>query len=339
MILIDAIYINNGGGKVLLDFLIEELEKTDLKIYYLLDERVRKNHPEIKEGNKIQYLKSNLRDRFIFYKKNRSSFTKTFCLGNIPPLVKLKCEVMVYFHNSILLEVPKEFPWWEHFKYYFKVFILEYYKLNVDKWFVQSNFIKINFQNKFNVCNRDIKIIPFYPSFDEESSKSIIRIKRTYLYVSNAQPNKNHENLINAFCLFYDKHNFGKLILTVSSKFPSILSVINEKKLLGYPIENIGFVDRSTLHKTYLSTEFVIFPSLSESFGLGLIEGIECGCKIIGADLPYTYEVCEPSIVFNPLFKESILSAFEKSISSKGNKQSIPKIKNNINELINILLS
>ena len=54
--------------------------------------------------------------------------------------------------------------------------------------------------------------------------------------------------------------------------------------------------DRLTLQKEYLSSEFLMFPSLTESFGLGLIEAIECGCKVIGADLPYTYEVCEPHL-------------------------------------------
>ena len=39
MILIDALYINNGGGKVLLDYLVEHLEVTNLPIYYLLDKQ------------------------------------------------------------------------------------------------------------------------------------------------------------------------------------------------------------------------------------------------------------------------------------------------------------
>lgn len=338
MILIDAIYINNGGGKVLLDYLIDELERTDYKIHYLLDERVRGNHPQIKDGNKINYLKSSLYKRFLFYKNNRFSFSKIFCLGNIPPMIKQKCEIIIYFHNPMLLEVPKEFSRWEQVKYFFKVLIVDLFKFNANKWLVQTNFIKNKLHEKYNIEKQKIELMPFYPSFDEVSNKSVIRLKNTYMYVSNAQSNKNHEKLINAFCLFYDKYNLGKLILTVSSKFPSVLNIINEKILLGYPIENIGFVDRSTLQKMYLSTEFVIFPSLAESFGLGLIEGIECGCKIIGADLPYTYEVCEPSIVFDPLQKASILSAFEMSITSNGNKKSIPKIKNNINELINILL-
>ena len=35
MILIDALYVNVSGGKILLDLLIEELEKKDLEIFYL----------------------------------------------------------------------------------------------------------------------------------------------------------------------------------------------------------------------------------------------------------------------------------------------------------------
>ena len=237
----------------------------------------------------------------------------------------------------MLLEVPNEFSGWEHFKYYFKVYIVNKFKNNADRWFVQSDFIKNKFHEEYDINKNKIELMPFYPSFKKDYKESVIRKKNTYLYVSNAQPNKNHEKLINAFCLFYDRHHLGKLILTVSDAFPSVVNIISEKILLGYPIENIGFVDRDTLCQTYLSSEFLIFPSLAESFGLGLIEAIECGCKIIGADLPYTYEVCEPSIVFNPLQKKSILIALEQSISDTPVKISIPKIRNNIKELINSL--
>ena len=39
-ILIDAIYINDSGGKILLDYLLQELEKIGKKCIYLLDKRV-----------------------------------------------------------------------------------------------------------------------------------------------------------------------------------------------------------------------------------------------------------------------------------------------------------
>ena len=92
-----------------------------------------------------------------------------------------------------------------------------------------------------------------------------------------------------------------------------------------------------TLQKKYLSSEFLIFPSLTESFGLGLIEAIECGCIVIGADLPYTYEVCEPSLVFNPLVDKNIFDAFEDSLNKENLKLSVSRIKNNIDQIIGLL--
>ena len=62
-----------------------------------------------------------------------------------------------------------------------------------------------------------IEIIPFYKSFKKnEDIGNIEKIPNSFLYVSNAYPNKNHLRLIDAFCNFYDKYKKGKLIVTVS---------------------------------------------------------------------------------------------------------------------------
>jgi hypothetical protein len=40
MILIDAVYIYDGGGKVLFDLLVDELQKKPVDVYYLVDKRI-----------------------------------------------------------------------------------------------------------------------------------------------------------------------------------------------------------------------------------------------------------------------------------------------------------
>ena len=49
MILIDAVYINNSGGKALLDYFIEKIEETNFKIYYLAKYyyKIKKNYIKI----------------------------------------------------------------------------------------------------------------------------------------------------------------------------------------------------------------------------------------------------------------------------------------------------
>jgi len=335
MILIDAVYINNGGGKVLLDYLICELEKTNVKVVYLLDSRIRNNHQGIKSENQVCYLEAGIIKRYSFYKEKGANFSKVFCFGNLPPNIKLDSIVYTYFHNPMYLDVPREFSFMDKIKFQMKITVLRHFKENTSFWIVQSSLIKIKLQEKFKIHEDRVKILPFYQQF-ESLKEVIIREKFTYIYVSNGTPHKNHERLIDAFCRFYDSNFKGKLILTLDADYPDLINLISEKVQKGYPIENIGYVDRETLQKQYLKSEFLIFPSLTESFGLGLIEAIECGCKVIGADLPYTYEVCQPSIIFNPISTVSIFEAFEKS----GNEMlmnTVPKIKNNIFQLINLI--
>lgn len=336
MILVDAIYINNGGGKILLDYLILELEKTNLTVYYLLDTRIENNHTQIKCGNLVEYIHSSIFKRYAFYKQNCTKFSKILCFGNLPPNIRVHANVFTYFHQLMYLKIPKEFSIVERLKFLTKIQVLKKFIRNTDFWLVQSSLIKRELQKKFNLVPNTVISIPFYPQFKSKITDIIIRDRYSYIYVSNGTPHKNHERLIEVFCDFYDKYKIGKLILTIDQNFPLLLELIEYKIKQSYPITNIGFVDRDILQEKYNESEFLIFPSLAESFGLGLIEAVECGCKVIGADLPYTYEVCEPSIVFDPLSNSSIFEAFKKSMNSDI-AHTKPKIKNNISELLNIL--
>lgn len=336
MILIDAIYINTGGGKILLDYLIEELEKTNIKVFYLLDERIKYFKYPIKEDNQICYLSSAFFKRIDFYKKNKNTFSKVFCFGNVPPPIQLDVEVFTYFHGAAYIYMSDNFSLKERLLYNLKRSILYFWKKNTKLWLVQSDFVKEKMKLRFKEKDDKIKILPFFKSLNNKMNNGFIKIKNSFLYVSNAYPNKNHLRLIDAFCNFYDKCKKGKLIVTVSDNFTEVKNHIDIKIAQNYPIENLGYVSQEVLMKYYEQSEFLIFPSTSESFGLGLIEGIEFNCKIIGANLPYTYVVCEPSIVFNPLSIESIEESFNYAVHNKV-KDSILKTENCISKLINLL--
>ncbi|OXB05326.1 hypothetical protein B0A81_15360 [Flavobacterium plurextorum] len=336
MVLIDGIYIHNGGGRILLEYLIQELEQANITVFYLIDSRIKEGLFQIKESNRMIYCESSLSERFLFYKKNKSKFTKVFVLGNVPPPIKVNAIVFTYFHNSIFFNVPKEFPFIEKVKYKLKVFLINFLKKNTNYWLLQSDTLKEQFIHKFRQKEKTI-VLPFYPPLRlKNEMEDKLKQLNTYLYVSNAQENKNHLRLIEGFCKFYDKHHKGKLILTVSEKYSDIFGLIQEKITNNYPIENLGFIEREKLIEIYQKSEYVIFPSLAESFGLGIIEGIELGCNVIASDLPYTYAVCEPSIVFDPDDINSIFLALEVSLQT-----SVPKSKlktyNQIDQLISML--
>ena len=93
---------------------------------------------------------------------------------------------------------------------------------------------------------------------------------------------------------------------------------------------------RSKLAEKYAESEFLIFPSLSESFGLGIVEGINAGCKVIGADLPYLYAVCRPSATFDPYDVNDISRSISGAITSN-QPTSFSKVSDEIAQLILLL--
>lgn len=333
MILLDAIFINNGGGKILLDFLIESLEKSNVQIHYLLDDRIRNSHPVIKE-NKVTYLQGKLSKRHAFYKSYGNAYKLVFCFANMPPTLRLNAKVYTYFHQFLFLKLPKKISVKNRVVFYLKRIFLMNIKNNSDFWMVQSDQVRQNFNMviKPKILS-DVNVVPFYPSLTQTLTNE--RVKSGFLYVSGAAPHKNHVRLIQAFCKYYDDRPIGELKLTVSEEFIDIIHLIAIKKKEGYPIINLGFLEREKLTSIYLNSEYVIYPSLAESFGLGLLEGMECGCKIIAADLPYTYAVCKPSIVFDPLEIDSIAKAFKQS-TTQNLKPTIQLVENRIDKIVKL---
>lgn len=334
MILLDALYINNGGGKVLLDYLIKELESKRILVFYLFDKRTEGEFDFIDVSRRV-YLKASIYGRYKFYKKNIAQYRKVFCFGNVPPIRKLRTVVVTYFHQPNFLIQPKDLPFSDRVIYTFKTMFLKSITRNTDFWIVQSKYIKTSLEARFGVKSEKVLVIPFFPNI-VPTDVEMIRDKMTYLYVSNASSHKNHIRLLEAFSRFSDKFPDARLIITIGDENLNVISLLREKVDLGHKIENLGFIDRNRLIEIYQSSTFFIFPSLNESFGLGLIEALECGCKIIAADLPYTYEVCTPSLVFDPNNVESIVNAFEQSLNYN-TKPSFPLIKNEIQTLINLI--
>ena len=314
MILLDAVYINNSGGLVLLKYLISITQERKLDIFYLLDSRTQGYFNNLNQ-EKVKFIKNSHIERSKFYLINKDKFHSVLCFGNVPPPLRLKAKVFVYFHQKLFLEIPNEFSLKEKLIYKIKQLYLNFYKNNCDKWVVQSQLVRNQFAEKYlNKKLDNICILPFYPPLNIDIVKPS-RTKGSFIYVSNSGPHKNHENLIHAFCEAYDITKLGSLTLTVPENDFILNNLINEKVGLGYPILNAGFINREQLSQLYLSSEYFIFPSLSESFGLGLAEAIDGGCKVIVADLPYAYQVCRPSLTFNPYTKESIKIAIIKAMN------------------------
>lgn len=332
MLLVDALHINDGGGKVLLQYFMTEIAKTNLKVFYLLDSRFPVSGIDLKN---VKVLKASLFSRTKFYLSYGNNFSTVFILGNVPPPLKVSGTVLTYLHSYIYLYTPKDFARKEKILSWLKRLIFVSASGYTDIWMVQTENFKKEFKERFRV-QQDIYVLPFYPSF--RLNLLTPKVKDSFLYVSSGLPHKNHLRLINAFCTMYSKTGKGQLYLTVDKNHLLVINLIESAIQKGYPIYNLGNVSRERLSELYSICEFLVFPSTAESLGLGLIEAASFNCKIIASDLPYVYAACEPSLTFNPYDESSIENAMTYAIENEI-PVAHPKLKDCINEIISILMN
>ena len=281
-------------------------------------------------------MQANLMKRHQFYKANKFKFTKILCFGNLPPTLKTKAVVYTYFHQKLFLETPRNTLIKSKIIFKIKAAVLNLLKVKTDFWIVQTDAMKQLLINKLQFeCTGQVLIIPFYPSLEIAEKKA--NAKYNYVYVSAGTHHKNHMKLIEAYLIFYGSSDKkSELHLTIGDEFEILRDYIKVKVDLGYPIVNHGFVNRDALKEIYSVASFMIYPSLSESFGLGIVEAIESGCEVIGADLPYMHEVCEPSLCFDPNNVDDIVAVLKSSVSGEF-LQTKKKIHNQLKDLLQLL--
>lgn len=142
--------------------------------------------------------------------------------------------------------------------------------------------------------------------------------KKFFLYVGNFYPHKNVERLIRAF----DKVKSDiKLVLVGPSDFFSqrIKEVIKDLNL-GYKIVFYPNASDEDLIYLYKHAEALVHPSLSEGFGLPILEAAYFGTPVIASDIPVFSEVLGDEYVkFDPKDTENMTSKIEEFLKVKTN--------------------
>jgi glycosyltransferase involved in cell wall biosynthesis len=332
MLLLDSLYINSGGGKILLKLIVEYLYSNFIDTHFLFDERVRSDFDYIPIESKTFCAPSIIR-RHLFYKNNSDKFTSVLVFNNIPPTVKLTCTVYTYFHNILYLNVK----YYDNFPLFLKSKVIRFFIKNTNKWVVQSNFVKNSLCNSWDIKLNDVLILPIFDDSiikNHSFSKSKKNSRTNYLYVSDGHAHKNHLRLFEAFEKYHSLDNSScTLVVTISNLHIKLKQRILNLIQSGLPIIDIGFVSQNELTTHYLNADVIIYPSLQESFGLGLIEATKFNLPIMASNLPYVYEVVEPNITFDPFSSHDIYSAFVKSKQIFGCKSKIIS-ENKIYQLI-----
>jgi len=141
------------------------------------------------------------------------------------------------------------------------------------------------------------------------------------IYVSHPTTHKNHINLFQALPQIKEVFPSFSLILTLEpmikpankyteKKYNEFMKpIIKAADKINLPTNIVwaGILNNDEVRYALTNSDLMVFPSLSESFGLGLVEAMEVGCPIAASDLPYARDVAQDAAAyFNPKNPKSI---------------------------------
>jgi len=219
---------------------------------------------------------------------------------------------VVTVHDLILLRFPTARNTTLHSVFYWFKFLV--YRLVINsalrrssRLITVSKFTKKDILEQYKTLPNE-KIIVTYeaaekfcmlsPNKDEEILSRYGIIKPYIMYVGNAYPHKNLENLVYAFRILQKSKPDLQLVFVGKEDYfyNRLKNLVAEQKISR--IVFAGYVPDHDLDILFHNTEAYVFPSLYEGFGLPPLEAMAKGAPVVSSDHPCMREILENSAYF-----------------------------------------
>ncbi len=195
-----------------------------------------------------------------------------------------------------------------------------------EKILVPSKYVKEKILQYFDVPKEKIVVtyeageLSLSPARTEEERRlenAVSRFKLSkpyFLYVGNVYPHKNVSRLIDAV----GKVGASLVIVSPRNVFLERLGREVIWKGLGKYVRILGFLSDLDLIDLYREAEALVFPSLSEGFGLPAVEAMSLGCPVVLAKATSLPEVAaDAALYFDPLNPDDIAGKLKQVLGSE----------------------
>ncbi len=182
--------------------------------------------------------------------------------------------------------------------------------------------------NRIHVIPSGYRTLQSNTMICSQKKKTIESSKRPRLiYISHPSEHKNHITLIKALPMIAERFSDVRLLLTLENQNPpnrryqKFVKDI-EKTAKNYGVRNriiwLGRLEPEEVSFALSQCDLMVFPSLSESFGLALVEAMAAGCPIAASDLSYAHDVAgKAAAYFHPNHPASIAETIVETLCNE----------------------
>lgn len=116
-----------------------------------------------------------------------------------------------------------------------------------------------------------------------------------FVFVGNVNTNKNQKQVVDSFALLHKEIQLHiKILFVGGGEYHKLEKYIGDKNLSDSLFVH-GPIDKGNVHNIYIAADATILTSLSEGFGLSIIEGFVYGKpNLTFSDLPAVHDLYNP---------------------------------------------
>jgi len=245
------------------------------------------------------------------------------CTSNTAP-VRNSSRLIVHVHDIIYLEsvsiLKKGGTLYQKFGNLYRRWNVPKVINAAEKVITVSEFEKATIAKRFPRFENKIEAIyngvseHFKPVTDENI---LNRIREKYklpgkfiFYLGNTDPKKNTPNTLKAYSLYRNMVTDPLPLVMVDFGMDNLTRILKENGTPGL-IEHIhlsGYIDNKDLPAIYSLCRLFMYPSLRESFGIPLLEGMRCGVPVITSNTSCMPEVAKDGAYFIDPFRPQEMS-------------------------------
>lgn len=245
------------------------------------------------------------------------------CTGNTAPYFS-PVPVVQTLHDVIFMDsIPEEDSFYQKFGNHYRRRVVPLVTPRSNAVITVSYYEKERILSRLHIDEQLIHVV--YNGIDEKhfhthitpSQREAVRSKYQLpedfmLFLGNLTHRKNSSRIIEAYVRYAGKS--ANPMPLVTPGLPESF-VAGRLKELRYPYKkdqfiSTGYIDKQDLPVLYALSKIFLFPSLSEGFGMPIVEAMACGAPVITSGISSMPEVAgEAAVLIDPYNAEDIANA------------------------------
>ena len=254
------------------------------------------------------------------------------CTSNTGPIWS-KVPLITILHDIIYLEsvslLKKSGTWYQKIGNMYRRWVVPPVVKRSKRVATVSNFEKERIKNFMGLGDNLVAIYNGVGQhFKKITDESILKAaKEKYklpdnfmFFLGNTDPKKNTPNVLKAFADFNKKSKTKFKLVMLDYEENALKTILND---IGSPetrndIHLTGYVVNTDLPAIINQCKVFLYPSLRESFGIPILEGMACGVPVITSNTSSMPEIAgDAAAIVDPFKPEEILAAIERILEDE----------------------